>query len=158
MKKILTIGIILFSISIMSGFAQNPVSKPPPPKILTVHICNSRAIYLPQPDYPRADANISGIVNVFTTIDEQGNVKFAKAVSGHLLFRVEAEKAALKAKFKPTIFEGKPIESNCVTVYNFVSSETIKRNKIVKESNVKTIEKKEIFVPKYKSPICKRKN
>jgi outer membrane biosynthesis protein TonB len=37
------------------------------------------------------------------TIDETGNVISAKAVSGHPMLKIEAEKAARDAKFNPTL-------------------------------------------------------
>jgi TonB family protein len=62
----------------------------------------------------------SGAVNVQVTIDEQGNVVSASAVSGHPLLRQAAEEAARNAKFAPTSLQGVPVTVTGVIVYNFV--------------------------------------
>jgi TonB family protein len=62
----------------------------------------------------------SGAVNVQVTIDEQGNISSASAVSGHPLLRQAAEEAARNAKFAPTALQGVPVIVTGVIVYNFV--------------------------------------
>ena len=53
-------------------------------------------------------------------IDETGKVISAKATAGPpLLFR-EAEKAALQARFSPTIVGEQPVKVSGVITYNFV--------------------------------------
>lgn len=82
---------------------------------------NGKAKYLPAPAYSqRALANrVTGSVTVNVVIDIDGNVKFAGALSGHSDLRDEAEIAACRAKFEPTILQGKPVEINGVIVYSF---------------------------------------
>lgn len=83
-------------------------------------ICNQKAIFLPKPEFPPGFAvNTSHAVSVQILIDEKGNVKFAKAISGHPLFRLASERAALKAKFEPTTLGGKPVKVSTTLVYNF---------------------------------------
>jgi hypothetical protein len=159
MMKILIIVIAAIQLSLISTFAQNSASKmPPKSRVLTFHSCNEKAIYFPKPDYPKTDASISGIVNVVIRTDEEGNIKFAKAVTGHPLIRQESEKAALKAKLKPTFLEGKPVGITCLLLYNFGLPDRPKIEESKKEISVESVNKKSISIPKNISPICKRKN
>jgi TonB family protein len=84
----------------------------------------STAVKMTTPVYPQTaiHAGISGIVKVEVSIDDQGNVTDAKAVDGHQFLRISAEDAARRSKFKPAMFEGKPIKSKGYILYNFTSS------------------------------------
>jgi TonB family protein len=66
---------------------------------------------------------------VEVTIDENGNVISAKAVSGHPLLQSAAVAAARLAKFKPTLLEGKPVKVIGVIVYSFVPSPSAGQDK-----------------------------
>jgi len=82
---------------------------------------NGKAISLPKPDYP-ADARaagVDGVVVVQVTIDEQGNVAEARAVSGPPQLQQVSISAALQAKFSPTLLMGEPVKVTGVIVYNF---------------------------------------
>ena len=81
----------------------------------------STAVKMITPVYPQTAlrAGIDGLVKVEVSIDEQGNVTTAKAVDGHQFLRLSAEDAARKSKFKPAMFDGKPIKSKGYIVYNF---------------------------------------
>ena len=87
-------------------------------------VLNGKATSLPAPRYPPAAAavNASGMVNVQVTIDEDGNVISAEAVSGHPLLRGAAVEAAQQAKFSPTLLSGQPVKITGVITYNFVGS------------------------------------
>lgn len=117
----------------------NPLSKPTPAypsnsnapsnsntpsniKSVSGGVLNGKAINLVQPTYPPAAKAVraSGAVNVQVTIDEQGNVVSASAVSGHPLLRAAAEAAARESKFSPTILSGKVVKVTGIIVYNFV--------------------------------------
>lgn len=66
-------------------------------------LLNATAIEMPEPVYPaiaRA-GGASGMVMVQVTVDEQGRVVEAAAVSGHLLLRQAAVDAARRARFNP---------------------------------------------------------
>jgi protein TonB len=52
-------------------------------------------------------------------IDETGNVVSAKAIDGHVFFKSEAERAARRAKFKPTLLSNHPVKVTGVIVYRF---------------------------------------
>jgi TonB family protein len=84
---------------------------------------NGKAVDLPAPEYPaiaRA-AHASGSVTVEITIDENGDVIAAKAVSGHPLLQAAAVTAARQASFTPTRLSGEPVKVMGILVYNFVA-------------------------------------
>ena len=100
-----------------------PPTKPTPPRApISGGVLNGKATYLPKPAYPpiAKAAHASGIVNVQVTIDENGNVISASAVSGHPLLKPSAVAAARQAKFSPTKLSGQPVKVTGVLVYNFV--------------------------------------
>jgi len=84
--------------------------------------CNGKATELPAAEYPAAAkaVRVSGTVSVQVTIDENGDVISASAVSGHPLLRAAATDAARLAKFSPTQLEGKAVKVTGVLTYNFV--------------------------------------
>lgn len=85
-------------------------------------VLNARAISLPKPPYPPAARAVraGGTVSVRLTVDEEGSVASAEAISGHPLLRAAAVEAAKGAKFNPVIKDGKPVAVSGVVVYNFV--------------------------------------
>ncbi|HEX8847694.1 MAG TPA: TonB family protein [Pyrinomonadaceae bacterium] len=101
-----------------------PEAKPNAP--VSVGSLNSRAINLPKPDYPpqAAAARASGTVVVQAIVDETGKVISAKAISGHPLLREPTVKAAYRARFKPTILSGQPVQVIGTINYNFVIEDT----------------------------------
>lgn len=92
------------------------------PNKISGGVLNGKATSLPRPPYPAAARAVkaSGAVNVQVTIDENGNIISASAVSGHPLLRQAAEQAAREAKFAPTLLEGIPVSVTGIIVYNFV--------------------------------------
>ena len=115
---------------------QEPGATPPPlssekvepepstaVKTISGGVLNGKAISLPKPPYPpvaRA-AKASGTVVVQVTVDEDGNVVSAQAVSGHPLLQAAAVAAAHGAKFAPTKLSGQPVKVTGVITYNFDS-------------------------------------
>lgn len=84
-------------------------------------VVNGMALKLVKPAYP-SDAfavRAKGKVEVEITIGEDGKVIKAKAVSGHPLLRLPAERAAKESTFLPTYIDGKPIKVTGVLVYVF---------------------------------------
>jgi protein TonB len=77
---------------------------------------NGKAISLPKPDYPPGG---EGVVVVQVTVDEQGNVAEARAISGPVQLQQVSVNAALQAKFSPTLLMGEPVKVTGVSVYNF---------------------------------------
>lgn len=119
MKKqlFLFVSIFLFGISISS--AQIPTA----PKQISVGVINGKALNLAKPAYPSAARAVGaqGAVNVQVTIDEEGNVISASAVSGHPLLQAAAVEAARQSKFAPTLLSGQAVKVTGVIVYNFVA-------------------------------------
>ena len=110
--------------SSMPGVNQNSAARVPrPPTTVSAGVLNGKAISLPKPAYPAIAkaAHVSGAVNVQVTVDENGNVISARAVSGHPLLRASAESAARQAKFSPTKLSGQQVKVTGVIVYNFVA-------------------------------------
>lgn len=91
-------------------------------KLISGGILNGKAMSLPLPAYPAAAkaVNAGGVVSVQVTLDENGSVVSAAAVSGHPLLRSAAEAAAREAKFSPTQLNGQPVRVTGVLTYNFV--------------------------------------
>jgi len=89
-------------------------------------VLNGNALVLPKPEYPAAAKAVraQGTVTVEVTVDDQGNVISAHAVSGHPLLRQAAEMAASGATFSPTTLSGKPVKVTGVLTYNFVLPKT----------------------------------
>ena len=93
-------------------------------KCFSVGIVNNKAKYLPKPFYS-PDIKIYGFVKVLISIDMDGKVTAAKAVSGHSLLRPFAENAARQAKFAPTLINGGRIYIKAQLLYNFKSDHTV---------------------------------
>lgn len=91
-------------------------------KTISGGVLNGKAIDLPKPQYPAAARAVraSGAINVQITVDENGNVVSASAVSGHPLLRSAAVAAARNAKFEPTLLSGKAVKVSGVLVFNFI--------------------------------------
>jgi protein TonB len=97
--------------------------KAPPRAPISGGVLNGKAISLPKPAYPpiARQAHASGTVVVQVTIDENGNVISARAVSGHPLLQAVAVGAARGARFSPTKLSGQPVKVTGVITYNFVA-------------------------------------
>jgi TonB family protein len=101
---------------------------PPPPaetpsnSPVNAGILNDRALNLQTPSYPpiARETRASGRVQVLVTLDENGNVNSAKAVSGNPLLRSPAENAARNSKFSPVKVSGKNVKATGFVIYNFV--------------------------------------
>jgi len=90
-------------------------------KTISGGVLNGKAANLVKPVYPAAAKAVraSGAVTVQVTIDEEGNVVSASAVSGHPLLRAAAVEAARASRFSPTLYGGNPVKVTGVVVYNF---------------------------------------
>ncbi len=100
---------------------QRPPTEPGKRAPISAGVLNGKAISLPKPDYPpdaRA-AGAEGVVVIQVTIDEQGNVTEARAISGPKQLQDVSVNAALQAKFSPTLLSGEPVRVTGVLVYNF---------------------------------------
>lgn len=118
--------------TVVSAPARVNIAEEPPPPAPTPTprtapisggVLNGKAISLPKPQYPpiaRA-AHAAGTVVVQVTIDENGSVISARAVSGHPLLQAVAVAAARNARFSPTKLSGQPVKVTGVIQYNFVA-------------------------------------
>jgi TonB family protein len=125
----LTSGITVPTTSTKVEDDEKPPVKSPTPKVApnpgiirTSKILNGQAINLVKPPYPNTAKMVhaSGAVNVQVTIDENGNVTAANAVSGHPLLRQVSEQAARSSKFSPTFLGTQKVKVTGVIVYNFI--------------------------------------
>src|SRR5687767_2830178 len=108
------INIVVLTLFLLStAHAQDHVPPPPPPSgdvkppiviRKSSGVLAGSAIKRVEPSYPpmAKAAAVSGPVVVELTIDEDGNVIAAKALSGHPLLKDSAQAAARGWKFKPT--------------------------------------------------------
>lgn len=102
-------------------FKEFQFNAKPVPETISGGVLNGRATNLVKPPYPAAARAVraSGAVNVQVTIDENGDVIEAAAVSGHPLLRAAAVAAARASKFSPTLLAGAPVKVTGVIIYNF---------------------------------------
>ncbi|HEY6802177.1 MAG TPA: energy transducer TonB [Pyrinomonadaceae bacterium] len=113
------------TVSIPDEPPPTPTPKPTPEPVKTIRVSqvlNSEARVLPRPPYPQMAriARIQGQVAVQVLINEKGDVVSAKALSGPTLLIVESQRAALQAKFSPTMINGQAVKVSGVITYNFV--------------------------------------
>jgi len=101
-----------------------PPEPPKPPRVVSKGVITGLAIYLPRPVYTELAkrARVQGSVSVQVLIDETGRVVSAKALSGSPFLTVEAQKAAMQARFAPTLLSNQPVKVSGVITYNFLLS------------------------------------
>ena len=99
-----------------------PPEPPKPPKVVSKGPITGLAIYLPKPAYTEMAKKVraQGSVSVQVLIDESGHVISAKALSGNPFLTVEAQKAAMQARFSPTMLGNQPVRVSGTITYNFV--------------------------------------
>src|ERR1043166_4440633 len=83
---------------------------------------NGQAIEMPKAVYPEEarKTQAAGTVQIQVLVDETGKVISATAIFGPEVLRDAAVKAALRAKFKPTIVAGVPGKVSGILTYDFV--------------------------------------
>lgn len=94
-----------------------------PPSNVNIGVMNSRAKELRRPAYPpiAKQMGAAGQVVVQISIDEQGNVIAAKALTGPALLRNPAEAAARQSSFNPVKVGDRAIRATGTVVYNFIN-------------------------------------
>ncbi len=122
-NKFLFLAVLFFGFGLSEISAQDggePAGGTP--RTISGGVINGKATDLVKPAYPAAAKAVraQGAVNVQVTIDEQGSVISASAVSGHPLLRAAAVEAARASKFAPTRLSGQLVKVTGVIVYNFV--------------------------------------
>jgi periplasmic protein TonB len=109
------------------------LAAPPPPPIAAAsngplhvggEVKEPRAIFTPQPDYPRLalQARIQGVVKIDATIDKNGNVVEARAIDGPPLLISAALNAVEQWKYQPTYLNGVPWPVELTINVNFHAS------------------------------------
>jgi hypothetical protein len=81
-----------------------------------------KATTLPKPEYPQ-NANANGAVNVEVTLDANGSVASAKAISGDKAFYLTTETAAKNAKFEIPKLSVEIAKITGVIAYNFAAKD-----------------------------------
>jgi TonB family protein len=99
-----------------------PPDPPKPPKVISKGVITGLATSLPRPMYPEIAKRmgIQGAVSVQVLVDESGRVVSAKALSGSPFLTTEAQKAALQARFSPTMLGDQAVKVSGVITYHFV--------------------------------------
>jgi TonB family protein len=89
--------------------------------VVPAGVLNAQAVSKPEPAFPASAkaAARAQVVTVRVRVDERGNVTEARAVSGHPLLRPAAEEAARRARFRPMVVRGKPVQVSGVLTYNY---------------------------------------
>ena len=84
---------------------------------------NGKAVDLPKAVYPdeARKSRASGTVQVQVLVDETGKVLSAKAIFGPDVLRDAAVKAAMRARFKPTLVGGVAVKVQGILTYDFVA-------------------------------------
>jgi protein TonB len=69
-----------------------------------------RLLFGPEPEYPiiAKQSRLSGVVVIDAIIDEHGNVKGMRVISGHPLLIPAALSAVSKRRYEPTVLDGEP--------------------------------------------------
>lgn len=110
MKKSLIVGLsVILLFSSVFAFSNND------------ELLNDSAVKLIKPKYPleAKKANAQGEVKIKVTVDENGKVNEAEAISGNELLTEGCVEAALNSTFKIRKIDGKPAKYSGVIVYNF---------------------------------------
>jgi protein TonB len=86
-----------------------------------VKVKKGELIEAPRPEYPEEakKQKIEGTVTVKIMIGEEGNVISARATSGPSILHEASVAAAYKARFKPSMVDGKPAKVAGAMTYNF---------------------------------------
>ncbi len=100
---------------------NNEDANPAAPNTVSTGSLNTRATRRVIPVYPQIARNASteGIVRVYVTVDERGNVNEIAKSEGPTLLRGAAEDAARRWKFSPTLVAGKPVRLTGFIEFNF---------------------------------------
>lgn len=93
-----------------------------PPEFVNLgNLTAANAVDMVTPNYSLAArrSSVEGRVVVEVELNEEGEVVSAKASSGPAMLRGAAEDAAKRSKFKPGLFNNRPIKAKGVIIYNF---------------------------------------
>ena len=114
----------------LSGYTENTASPTPggtsnnfSGRTISGGILNGKATSLVQPTYPAAAKAVraNGAVIVRVTVDENGGITSAAAVSGYTLLRSSAVQATRASKFNPTLLAGEKVKISGIIIYTFTA-------------------------------------
>ncbi|HXC33941.1 MAG TPA: energy transducer TonB [Verrucomicrobiae bacterium] len=106
---------------VIGGVFGGAMKIPPPPAAVAAgpkvpvrvggNVKPPRLLYSPDPEYPSLArmSRLSGVVIIDAVIDDHGEVKGMRVVSGHPLLIQAALNAVSKRKYEPTILDGEPV-------------------------------------------------
>ncbi|MBD0372000.1 MAG: tetratricopeptide repeat protein [Pyrinomonadaceae bacterium] len=100
---------------------SQPINPPKDGQPLDVGSLVEKATQKIAPSYPATakTARVQGLVKVFITVDENGQVSKIERTDGPSLLRIAAETAARQWKFQPVLIDGKPIRMTGYISFNF---------------------------------------
>ncbi|HEX3102128.1 MAG TPA: TonB family protein, partial [Pyrinomonadaceae bacterium] len=102
--------------------APTTAAAPPRPEFVDLGgLTKTSATKMVTPVYPAfaVKSHIGGRVVVDVMLDEEGNVTSAKAGSGPAMLKSACEDAASRSKFKPAMYDNRPIKGKGFVIYNF---------------------------------------
>jgi TonB family protein len=81
----------------------------------------ANVMYSPAPSYPTAAsaARVQGEVKVEAEVDRDGNVTSTRVISGPPLLREAATDAIEHWRYRPYLYDGKPISMSALVVMDF---------------------------------------
>lgn len=85
-------------------------------------LLDGKVVSKPPPSYPAAAkaSLIMGSAVIKIWVDKEGSVERAKALCGHPLLAEASVEAARRARFTPTLLDGKPVKVSGYITYHFV--------------------------------------
>ncbi len=95
---------------------------PPPPEFVNLGFlsaANATKMITPVYSVIAQRSHVEGKVIVDLELDENGDVVSAKATSGNQMLRSSAEDAAKRSKFKPAMYNNRPIKAKAQITYSF---------------------------------------
>ena len=100
---------------------QPPPEPPQEPKTVSRGVITGNALSLPKPVYSELAKRmrVEGVVRVQVLVDLDGRVVSASVLNGSPYLRAEAQKAAMQARFSPTLLNDQPVKVSGIIIYNF---------------------------------------
>ena len=79
-------------------------------------------IYRKDAEYPKIarQTGAKGTVTLTATIGKDGNIKSVKVVSGHAMLTYAAVEAVRQWRYRPTLLNGQPVETETQVLVNFL--------------------------------------
>jgi protein TonB len=116
-------------------FSPAPAAPAPPPAATTAasstadskpksggQIQQAVLIYRKDAEYPKIakQTGAKGTVRLNATIGKDGNIKAVRVISGHPMLTGAATEAVKQWRYRPTLLNGQPVETDTEVLINFV--------------------------------------